>query len=154
MKNSNFLSFFFGENGLQKTLVESLISRFVDKKFSSAPPALLAKKKPFDCVIPYFGHLSVQMVIEFSNLTLEYFPRKDPRIILINFFKVESFFNFNDPLLNTLRAEIVYKYCYATCASMYNGSSIRTLHTRTAEHKRISPSTGRPLVRVPAVFQP
>jgi len=142
-----FLKTFFVENGFQKSLVESLISRFLDNKFSPVPPTLLAKKKPLYRVLPYFGHLSVQMKIELSNLISEYFPQIDPHIILVNKFKVESFFKFKDALPNALRSGIVYKYCCAKCASVYYGSSIRTLHTRAAEHKGISPRTGRPLVR-------
>ena len=144
-----FLKTFFAENGFQRSLVESFISRFLDRKFSNAPPTLLAKKKPLYRVIPYFGHLSVQFKIELSNLISEYFPHIDPHIILVNKFKVESFFKFKDFLPCALRSGIVYKYCCAKCASVYYGSSIRTLHTRTAEHKGISPRTGRPLVRPP-----
>ena len=84
---------------------------------------------------------SVVWYYKFDTL-LEYVPHIDPHIILVNRFKIESF-KFKDTLPNALRSGFVYKYCCAKCASVYYESSVRTLHTRTAEHKGISPRTGR-----------
>ena len=96
-------------NHTKRFLQKSLISRFLDKKFSSAPPTLHAKKTPLYRVIPYFGRLSVKMKIELSFLILEYFPHIDIHIILVNRFKVQSFFKFKDSQPCALRSGIVYK---------------------------------------------
>ena len=59
----DFLRTLFVENGSEKSFVESIFSRFNDNKFSSSPPTLLPKKKPFYRVIPCFGHLSIQIIL-------------------------------------------------------------------------------------------
>ena len=53
----DFLKTLFVENCFQKSFIKSLISRFLDKKLSSSPPILFAKKKPLYRVIPYFGQI-------------------------------------------------------------------------------------------------
>ena len=41
-----------------------------------------------------------------------------------------------------MRSSLVYKFCCARCASEYVGSTIRTIHTRVAEHAGRSFRTG------------
>ena len=102
----------------------------------------LPKINPLSRHIPYFGHVSVQLKIRISKLISEYFSAHRPSYYLVNRFKVESF-------SNSKTLYLAYEYCCAKCASVYYVSSIRTLHTRTAKHKPISPRTGRLLVRHP-----
>ena len=144
-----FLTNFFSNNGFPKSLVQTMINRFLNHKLTKSSPVLTVRKKTLYFVLPYFGHTSVQMKISLCNLIGEYFPQIDPQIILVNKFKIGSFFNHKDSLPNALRSNLVYMYCCAKCASEYYGSTVRSLHTRICEHKGLSHRTGRPLLRPP-----
>ena len=82
------------------------------------------------------------MKSELSILLHKFFLDVDFHIILFNNFKIGSFFNFKDKLPFAMRSSLAYKFSCARCASEYVGSSIRTLHTRVAEHAGNSFSTG------------
>ena len=66
-------------------------------------------------------------------------------IILVNF-KIGLFFNFKGKLPLAMQSFLVNKY---SCASEYVSSTIRTLHTRVAEHAGRSFRTGS-LLTVPS----
>ena len=85
---------------------------------------------------------------ELSNLIVEYFSAHRPSFYLSQYVQNWVLLKIQR-LHNALRSGIVYKYCCAKCASVYYESYISTLHTRTDEHKGISPRTGRSLVRLP-----
>ena len=144
-----FLKQFFSANGYPKFLIESMIKSFLNYKLDSPHPITTVSRKPIYFSLPYFGHTSVQMKIYLCNLISEYFPHIDPKIILVNKFKISTFFSFKDSLPSVLRSGVVYKYRCANCASAYVGSTIRSLHTRICEHKGLSHRTGAPLVRPP-----
>ena len=72
----------------------------------------------------------------------KYFKNVDFNIVLVNSFKVGSFFSYKDRLHKAMCASLIYKFSCARCASEYVGSTTRTLHTRVAEHALISFRTG------------
>ena len=62
--------------------------------------------------------------------------------MLVNSFKVGSFFSYKDRLPKAMCASLVYKFSCARCVSEYVGFTTRTLHTRVAEHAGRSFRTG------------
>ena len=103
-------------------------------------------RKPFFIPLQYYGHKSVILKNELTKLISEYFFHIEPRIVLTNNFRIESFFKYKDRNPKSLCSSIVYKYCcpLANCGSEYIGSTIRTLYTRAMEHRGLSDRTGRP----------
>ena len=87
------------------------------------------------------------MKIEMTKLISEYFPHLDPQLILVNNSKLNSFFKFKDSVPHALCSGVVYKFSCAKCASVYYGSTIRTLYTRVSEHKGLSDRTGKPVAK-------
>ena len=87
----------------------------------------------FYFTLPYFGAQAEKMKSELAILLHTFFPDVDFYIILVNNFKIGSFFNFKDNLPLAKRSSLVYKFSCARCASEYVGSTTRTLHTRVAE---------------------
>ena len=55
------------------------------------------------------------------------------RVILVNNYKIGSLFSYKDKLIS-LQSSLVYKFSCTQCVSEYVGSTMRTLHTRVAEH--------------------
>ena len=78
----------------------------------------------------------------------KFFSDVDFHISLVNKFKIDLIFNFKDKRPLAMRSSLVYKFNCARCASEYVGSTIRTLHTRVAEHTGRSFRTGS-LLTVP-----
>ena len=142
-----FLKQFFHNNGFPHNLFENQVEKFFPLKLDYHEITLTVPKKPLYSSLPYFGHKSVLLVKELSNLITENFSHIDPKLILVNKTKIGSFFKIKDALPKSLQSSLVYKYScpQSTCGSAYVGSSIRTLKTRALEHKGVSIYTGLPL---------
>ena len=75
----------------------------------------------------------------------KFFPQLDLKVIFQNKFSVGSFFRFKDRVPQLVKSNVVYFYKCGQCEATYCGETIRHLHTRIAEHKGVSPRTGRPI---------
>ena len=142
----SFLRTFFHNNGFPHTLFNSQLETFLSKKLDFHQTVSTVPKKPSYFVLPYFGHQSVLLAKQLSQLISEYFTHLDPKIILINNNKIKNIFKYKDTLPKLLQSSVVYQYsCPQNCGSAYVGSTVRTLQTRIMEHKGLSYRTGRPL---------
>ena len=143
----SFLKQFFLQNGYSKAIFERQTEIFLSKKLDPKTPILTADKKPFYYKIPFYGHKSVLLNIEISDLISEFFNHINPKGILMNNFSIGSFFKCKDVLPTSLRANVIYKYSCPQdfCESVYVGSTRRTLYTRTKEHQGRSRYTNQPL---------
>ena len=146
-KEISFLKQFFHNNGFPHKLFENQVEKFLSKKLDFHEITLTVPKKPLYSSFPYFGHKSVLLVKELSNLITENFPHIDPKLILVNNNKIGSFFKTKDALPKFLQSSLVYQYScpQSTCGSAYVGSTIRTLKTRALEPKGVSIYTDLPL---------
>ena len=70
-------------------------------------------------------------------------------VILVNSFKIDSFFSFKDRLPKGMRSSLIYKSSCVRCTSEYIGSTTRILTTRVAEHAGRSHRTDRILANPP-----
>ena len=86
---------------------------------------------------------------ELSSLFAKYFNDIQFNILLINNFKIGSFFHYKDRLPKDLRASLIYKFSCVRCASEYIGSTTRALCVRVAEHAGRSHSTTHLLISPP-----
>jgi len=136
-----FLKDFFFNNGFPRFLIDKFINRFLCRKFSP-PNAGTLPVDNFYFKIPYFGAQTDKLKTELSSVLKHYFPDINFRIVLRNSFKIGSLFNYKDKLSPGDRHSVVYQYCCARCASVYVGSTTRTLHVRMAEHSGRSFRTG------------
>ena len=147
---TEYIKRLFFSNGYPLTLIEGILSKILSSKTDPQLPVLTAPKKPAYFVIPYFGHKSVSLKIELTNLISEYFPHIEPKLILVNSFSIRSFFQFKDALPTCLRSCVIYQFrCVHPCTSAYVGSTMRLLGTRIAEHRGLSIRTGHPLLHPP-----
>ena len=137
----DFLRLFFTNNGFPLSLINTRIKKFLCKIF--VPQSIVVSSvTKFNFTLPYFGAQSEKMKFELSILLRKFFSDDDFHIILVNNFKICSFFSFKDKLQLGMRSSRVYKFSCVRCASEYVGSTIRTLHTRVAEHTGRSFRTG------------
>lgn len=136
-----FLRSFFHNNGYPAKLVESCIARFLKNKLEINSTVCGDDQQMF-FVFPYFGHQSQKMKEEMSALFVKYFKDINFNVILVNNFKIGSFFNYKDKLPKDLQAALIYKFSCVRCTSEYIGSTTRTLCVRVAEHAGRSYRTG------------
>ena len=145
-KEIKFLQNFFEANGFPRNLFCSQVEKFFSKKLDFHETISSVPRKPIFFSMQYYGHKSVLFKIEISNLIAEYFYHIQPNLILVNNFRIGSFFNFKDSLPKSMRSSIIYKYCCPqNCGSVYVGSTCRTLRVRASEHRGFSSRTGQPL---------
>lgn len=137
-----FLKTFFRNNGFSRNLVEKQINQFLDSRFTTNNPITTVPLKLFYISLPYFGKQSDKMKTELSKLLSKYFPHINFKLIMVNNFRIGSFFNYKDKLGKGVRSSVVYKFSCAHCASVYVGSTARILRTRVAEHSGHSHRTG------------
>ena len=112
---------------------------------------VLRKTQQIFAIFPYFGHQSQKMQEELSSLFIKYFNDIQFNILLINDFKIGSFFHYKDRLPKDLRASLIYKFSCVRCTSEYIGSTTRALCVRVAEHAGRSHRTNHLLTSLPLV---
>ena len=140
----SFLQNFFHDNGFPLQLVNAQIEKFLSKRLDFQPAISSASRKPLYFVLPYYGHKSVLLVKQLTNLISDFFPHVNAKLILTNKHQIGSYLGYKDKIPKMLRSSIVYQYsCPQDCGSAYIGSSIRTLQTRVTEHSGVSCRTRR-----------
>ena len=139
----NFLRNFFKENGFPKALIESAISKFLNKQFICSPSIHQAKKLDKYFVLPFFGKQSMKLKNEIEALLKKFYPYMNPRLVLRNNFSTGSLFNFKDLVPKACRSAVVYKFSCPSCEGTYIGSTYARLHSRVCQHQGKSDRTGK-----------
>jgi hypothetical protein len=139
---------FFIANGFPLPLINAQIKKYLASKFTPQVKDV-SQQRNFYCCIPYFGPSSETLAHETNLLFSKYFANVNLKVILVNSFKIGSFFPYKDTLPKHMRSSLVYKFSCARCASAYVGMTTRNLYTRVAEHCGRSSRTGSVLTRPP-----
>ena len=86
---------------------------------------------------------------QLSSLFTKYINDIQFNILLINNFKISSFFHYKVRLPKDLQASLIYKFSCVRCTSEYIGSTTRALCVRVAEHAGRSHRTNHLLTSPP-----
>ena len=73
----------------------------------------------FYVTLPYFGKHSEKLKSDLSVLFCKYFKDISFNFILVNSFKIDSFFSFKDRLSKGMRSSLIYKYYYIVFINKY-----------------------------------
>jgi hypothetical protein len=138
----------FSQNGFPSHLVFTQIKKFMSKQYTAVVPKCDNRKVVY-CSFPYFGPASETMSRELKGLFAKYLPDVNLHVLLVNNFRIGSFFRYKDTLPVLMRSSLVYRYSCAQCASAYVGMTARNFYTRLAEHKGRSYRTGNLLAHPP-----
>ena len=98
-------------------------------------------------VFPFFVIQSEKLKQELTSMLTKFYPHLDVNVILINRFKIGSFFRFKDRIPVGCQSSVVYLFSCASCGASYIGSTKRTLYNRVSQHQGRSFRTGFPLTR-------
>ena len=127
------------ENNLIKNeyppfLIDKVIKKYLNDKFSSNQNHLKDKPDVHYFKLPYIANLSHHIKIKLSKLCKEFCKENFNIKLVLNSFKVKSYFSNKDPILNHLKSFLVYIFTCATCSSSYIGETCRHFKTRIEEH--------------------
>jgi hypothetical protein len=128
--------------------VFSEIKRFLSNEFSETV-AECDSKKTIYCTLPYFGRASETMSRELKILIMKYFPNINLHVLLVNNFKVGSFFRYKDVIPARMRSNLVYEFSCVRCACAYVGMTSRNFYIRVSEHRGRSYRSNLPLSKPP-----
>ena len=141
----SFLRNFFIESGFPKWLIETAISKFLNKQFTRSPCMYNVKKLEKYFVLPFFGKQSMKLRTEIEALLKKFYPFLCPRIVLRNSFSIGSLFRFKDLVPKASRSAVIYKFSCPSCGGTYIGSTYVRLYSRVCQHQGRSDRTGRTL---------
>lgn len=146
-KEFNFVKLFFKNNGFPNQLVEFSVRNFLCGVFSPKDLVPTVPKLKQYFVFPFFGVQSEKLKQELTSLLTKFYPHIDPSIILVNRFKIGSFFRFKDRIPVGCQSSVVYNFSCASCDASYIGSTKRALYSRVLQHQGRSFRTGLPITR-------
>ena len=122
------------KNAYPPFLIDKVIKKYLDYKFSSNQNQLKDKSDVHYFKLPYIGNLSQHIKIKPSKLCKEF--RKENFNINLVFisFKIKDYFSNKDPIPNDLKSFLVYKCTCASCSSSYIAEPCRHFKSRMEEH--------------------
>ena len=139
----NFLRGFFKENGYPKALIETAISKFLNKQFVPMTSKYQVAKLEKYFVLPFFGKQSLKLKDAVESLLRKYYPYMNPRLVLRNNVSIGSLFRFKDVIPTACRSSVIYKFSCPSCQGTYIGSTYVRLYTRVCQHQGKSDRTGK-----------
>ena len=103
----------------------------------------MVPKKELTFVLPYLGKLSFDLRTRLRRTIERDLPYYKLKIIFRSKCRLNTLFQFKDPLEKKIRSGIIYRYTYSNCKVTYYGKNFCHFYTRAAEHMGISNLTGK-----------
>ena len=126
---SNFI-----KNAYPSFLIDKVIKRYLDYKFSSNQNQLIDTPDVYYLKLPYIGNLSHHIKNELSKLCKEFCKENFNIKLVFNSFKIRNYFSYKDPVPDDLKSVLAYKFTCASCSSCYIGETCRYFKGRIEEH--------------------
>ena len=98
------------KNAYQPFLINKVIKRYLDYKFSSNQNQLKDKCGVYYFKLPYIGNLSHYIKIKRPKLCKEFCKDNFNIKLVFNSFNVKNYFPDKDPIPNYLKSFLIYKF--------------------------------------------
>ena len=108
----------------------------------------MVPKRGLTFVLPYLGKLSFDLRTRLRRTIERDLPYCKLKIIFRSKCRLNTLFQFKDPLEKKIRSGTIYRYTCSNCKVTYYGKTFRYFYTRAAEHTGISNLTGKRLKNV------
>ena len=105
----------------------------------------MVPKRELTFVLPYLGKLSFDLRTRLRGTIERDLPYYKLTIIFRSKCRLNTLFQFKDPLEKKIRSGIIYRYTSSNCKVSYYGKNFHHFYTRLAEHMGISNLTGKRL---------
>ena len=125
---SNFI-----KNAYLLLLIDKIIKKYRDYKFSSNQNQLKDKFDVHYLKLPYIDNLSHHIKVKLLKLCKEFCKENFNIKLDFTSLKVKKYFSYKDPIPNDLQSLLVYKFTCASCSSSYIGGTCCHFKTRIDE---------------------
>jgi hypothetical protein len=98
----------FSLNGFPSQLIYTQIKKFMSRQYNEVVPDCDCRNLIY-CSFPYFGKASETKAKELKYLINKYLPNVNLQVILVNNFKIGSFFRYKDTLPLFMRSSLGYR---------------------------------------------
>ena len=122
------------KNAYPPFLINKVIKRYLDYKFSSNQNQLKDKPDVYCFKLPYIGNLSHHIKNILLKLWKEFCKENLNIKLVFNSFKIKNYFLHKELIPNYMKSFLVYKPTCASCSSSYIGEICRHFKTRIEEH--------------------
>ena len=100
------------KNEYQPFLIDKVIKKYLNYKFSSNQNQLKDKSDVYYVKLPYISNLSHQIKNKLLNLCKEFCKENFNMKLVFNSFKIKNYFSHKDPIPNDLKSFLIYIYIY------------------------------------------
>ena len=138
----------FKHNNYPQNFLNQCIKKFLNKLSIKKDLNFMVPKRELNFVLPYLGKLSFDLRTRFRRTIERDLPYCKLKIIFRSKCRLNTLFQFKDPLEKKIRSGIIYRYTCSNCKVTYYGKTFRHFYTRAAEHMGISNLTGKRLKNV------
>ncbi len=132
------------KNGYPRAFVDLCVDRFLNSVCTPKTTVAERPENTVTIVLPYLGKLSNDVRTRILRLCKSVYPDVKCRIVFKTLYRISNSFPFKDRHPLALNSGVIYNFTCTCCNTSYIGKSIRHLHTRVCEHKRVSDRTGKP----------
>ena len=104
------IKFNFIKNAYPPFLIDKVIKKYLDYKFSSNQNQLKDKSDVHYFKLPYIGNLSHHIKNKLLKLCKEFCKENVDVKLVFTSSKIKNYFSYKDPILDGLKSFIVYKF--------------------------------------------
>ena len=115
-------------------LIDKVIKKYLDYKFSSNQNQLKDKSDVYYFKLPYIGNLLHHVKNKLSKLCKKFCKKNFNIKLVFNSFKIKNYLSYKDLISNDLKSFLVFKFTCANCSSNYIGETCRHFKTRIEDH--------------------
>ena len=142
----DFLKKFFCDNNCPPNIINEVIYKFFNKKYSPSSMIPTVPKEIIFIRLSYLGFLTNSFHCQLTFLLKKFFTASEFKISYVNNYSIGSLFKIKDPMPTLLRSGVVYMFSCPRCTrGVYIGSTLRLLGVRVAGHRGVSHRTHLPL---------
>ena len=113
----DYMKTFFLNNGFPIKFIDSCIQKFLSPKYSNSELVQLPNQQSLHFTLPFFRYQSEKLKARMTTFFNKYFQDIRFNIILVNNFRIGSFFHYKDKLPKSMQSSLIYKISCAQCAS-------------------------------------
>ena len=124
-------------------LVDKVIYRFLNNKFTQKTVVTTVPKRKIRIVLPFLGQTSLTIKKRLRDL-FRMIPSCRLEVVYQTTYRMGNMFRFKDCLPKSIMTDFVYHFKCSCCAATYVGRCYRHKQVRFCEHAGLSPRTGKP----------
>ena len=118
-------------------LIDKVIRKYLDYKFSSNQNQLKDKSDDHYFKLPYIGNLSHHIKSKLLKLWKEFCKENGNIKLVFNLFNIKNNFSNKDPIPNDLKSFLVWNFTSASCSSSYIAEVCCNFKTRIGIEEHI-----------------